>query len=849
MRRNTVTAINELPDGTIMVGTPGGLQSWDGYQLRDFTIDEYIYELFYTSDSTYLYALSQRAIHRLDNSGKELTSFEFPTSFFSNYAGEENDSLIIFGADLHWIIAPDLSGGRMIESPYHSPYSRGSNSLKLYENLQGDSLFINGQFLTQTSYAFELSISEQEKIVVANQGVYQLEMDSLQNIRVSWPKTRLETAFVDRRGNLWIGTVSNGLWMIHRNAMHLDFYPSSSDDEINPAWSIFEGKSVVFCTTSNGIRSFGKSNHPIISATQGMNCISGIETDQTFLVGTYRNGILRWNGRGLDVVFYDLVESIGNTVTCFQESIDGQAIWGFTKTSVVLFDPQGNYVSHTSLEEAGFTGYVMHITPYLDGYIASTTTEVVFLDSVLNVTEVLNHEETMVFSSSVHYNESTWFSSLQGGLFKLQGQELESLSSPDIDLLGLDVVGQDLFILGTRSTYLKRGDDILKIDHSDGLPQREFNQGGWYVDQADHLHVAGVEGFARFKLSDILSEATSLPKMHIDVANAVEFATEKAWIAAQQKQAKIKVSCVYPEKGNRFTFWVEAGDSLKQVIHGEELLIQVDEQIDIKTWVKDEYSQQIHAASDSNYLNIECITPITQRWWFLLIILTSTVLFVLLAFALARNRRQRKLIRKQQEDKKVADERIRISRELHDNIGARLSHIISSIDLEMYRDQGQKTKLSPINSFARETMGQLRETIWAVGERRIHFSEFQARVERYVEQSQAAFSGEIKIQSADIPDIELSPAQTINYFRIIQEAINNAIKYAQAEQITISFLLHPSSIEITVVDDGIGFGEAKMKRGSGLKGMAQRASEVHSSFQILKRQSGGGISLSIPFNE
>jgi len=216
-------------------------------------------------------------------------------------------------------------------------------------------------------------------------------------------------------------------------------------------------------------------------------------------------------------------------------------------------------------------------------------------------------------------------------------------------------------------------------------------------------------------------------------------------------------------------------------------------------------------------------------------------------FFLTQYLRTRRLLKVAAEEQKISQERLRISRELHDNIGARLTHIISSLDIELFKNKKDNQQIENINSFAKETMVQLRETIWAVGDKSIFFSELASRINQYVHQSNKMTEISITYENKVELDFELNATQTINYYRIIQEAINNAIKYSEAKNIWIKFFTKKDKLIMLVEDDGIGFNANATTSGSGLQGMKNRAEEAGGTCEIYSK-TGGGTKVQITMN-
>jgi len=86
-----------------------------------------------------------------------------------------------------------------------------------------------------------------------------------------------------------------------------------------------------------------------------------------------------------------------------------------------------------------------------------------------------------------------------------------------------------------------------------------------------------------------------------------------------------------------------------------------------------------------------------------------------------------------------------------------------------------------------------------------------------------------------------SEAVTIHIYRIVQEALNNAIKHGKATRIAIRLFRKKNSIVLTVADNGVGFPEKPNRKGLGLNIMEYRASSIGSSFEIEMRKNRGTV--------
>ncbi len=81
----------------------------------------------------------------------------------------------------------------------------------------------------------------------------------------------------------------------------------------------------------------------------------------------------------------------------------------------------------------------------------------------------------------------------------------------------------------------------------------------------------------------------------------------------------------------------------------------------------------------------------------------------------------------------------------------------------------------------------------------------------------------------------------INFYRIIQEAIQNINKYAKAKNVKIEFDLIDNDISLNIEDDGLGFDSKNKSAGIGLKNMKSRVSKLKGNFEIKSAVNKGTI--------
>lgn len=202
---------------------------------------------------------------------------------------------------------------------------------------------------------------------------------------------------------------------------------------------------------------------------------------------------------------------------------------------------------------------------------------------------------------------------------------------------------------------------------------------------------------------------------------------------------------------------------------------------------------------------------------------------------------------------KLQEQRLRISRDLHDNIGSQLTFIISSIDTIKYGfseiSDKLANKLVDISAFTSQTIYELRDTIWAMNKNSITFEDLQARITNFIEKAKTATETtafEFKVASGMPTSPSLTSVEGMNCYRIIQEAVNNSLKYAKASLISVSISEENNAIIIAISDNGSGFDINTVEQGNGLSNMKKRARDMAAELTIdSKVNEGTTITLSL----
>jgi two-component system, sensor histidine kinase LadS len=184
---------------------------------------------------------------------------------------------------------------------------------------------------------------------------------------------------------------------------------------------------------------------------------------------------------------------------------------------------------------------------------------------------------------------------------------------------------------------------------------------------------------------------------------------------------------------------------------------------------------------------------------------------------------------------RLQHERERISRDLHDNVGAQLSYIISNIDHIVETQNKDENRLDDVADTAKSAILNLRETIWAINNEQLTVEDFYDRFKLYAT-NQVKNRSDVRLVFSEniVHNPVLNPNQALNLYRICQEALNNALKYANAQTLEIFIQANETTyFKFSLKDDGIGFDLSENTEGGyGLKNMKARAKEIGADFNL-----------------
>lgn len=694
--------------------------------------------------------------------------------------------------------------------------------------------------------------------------VLKSELVNLQNMPVAG-NIGIAKIKEDNYGNLWLQTVSGGIKKINQNKHPLQYY-GTQNKEANNIMCLLPDKAnnrVLAGTVGNGLLVFDTLQHLI----KHIKTLPGQSVPFTTNVIIKREDgeyLLFINGEKKIWQLTTNTESFSsiNITTSIAAEKSGIHYFGnflFQDKNRVIAQTQGRIykvaLAARQASEHEFTrAYTMSGLMYNDKVITHAGDALIFLDtatfSVLKTVPFPNTGYVRCFAKD--RNGYIYIGSNKG-IFKTdaEGNILSHLDKTDglpdecIYAMAIDAAGM-LWCSSNRGIFrINRDNSILHLRKEDGLQNNEFNTNTAAVAADGMLFFGGTNGISSFypaaikaipdKIQILLTgisfnNRALYPDTAISTIDEIELSHDK-------NSLSFDFIAMGPDNPDAYVYqyqmegidkeWIQANKV--QTIH---YLLQPGKYV-LKIYAASAFDQNAKALRQ---ISITIQPPYWRTWWFRLLVSAACVsLLIWLVKLYDRNKYQKKLAELESE-RKIQLERERISRDLHDNIGAYANAVIYNTELlQKEQDAGERRELMNDLRFAsKDIITSLRETIWALKKESYTAADCLLRIRNFVQPFGRYYQHIIFTVTGDAPPhMNLHCTHALNLVRIVQEAVSNAIKHSGATTVTVSSRTENGRWSITVSDNGKGFNKENSDQeyeGNGLSNMQQRAKD--SGFEL-----------------
>ena len=685
----------------------------------------------------------------------------------------------------------------------------------------------------------------------------------------------------DNFGNLFLQTISGGIKKIIRNNYPFKYYSSGNSDS-NFVLSVLPDKSnnrILTGTSENGLLVFDTLQHLVkhIRVLPGRKLPAMVNTIIKTPQGNYllfvggekqvwkvSQDFLNIKSTPISTSLPDNMGGIGYFTTLLYQN-DKEAV---VQSGTNLY--RTNFLTNVTTEHYISPGYIMSGLYINKSILTHANDELIFLDaSTFKEIKRVSFKNTgyvrcFAVTPMPAGNDKTAiiYVGTNKGIFKIDstGKILQHLNKknglPDECIYAMSFDDKGVLWCSTNIGLLKlnNNNSFQQFKKEDGLQENEFNTNAVAKAEDGELFFGGVNGMSSFFPAAINSyyDKINLFFTKIKINDTDVFKDTAAWNVSS-------INVPYHQNSLSFDFVAMGNNNPGQYIYQYKM-----EGVD-KHWIQNEDLQTVRyyllpgtyifkiyasrffdeAAISMKEIRITIHPPFYKTWWF--VAAATLVILFLMGYLINQynKNKYRKKLGDLEAERKVQIERERISRDLHDNIGAYANAVLYSTELlENEKEVMVRNDLMKDLKFAsKDIITSLRETIWALKKESYTTQECIMRVRNFVQPLSRHYPHiQFKIEGEGSTESRLHYAKALNLVRILQEAVTNAIKHSKASQIVITSSQQNAQWVLDVRDNGVGFSESNLKdtgRGYGLANMKERAAESHFDLQILSSAETG----------
>jgi len=221
----------------------------------------------------------------------------------------------------------------------------------------------------------------------------------------------------------------------------------------------------------------------------------------------------------------------------------------------------------------------------------------------------------------------------------------------------------------------------------------------------------------------------------------------------------------------------------------------------------------------------------------------------------SRRRSARKLTRMQAETA-LANERSRIARDIHDDLGVSLTQIAMQCEVmedDFDHPEQMRQHVAELSNSARAVTRAVDEIVWAVTPGNDTLEKFTAFIGQFVQNCLKPTGLACRLDlPAELPSIPMEATLRHHLYLVIREALHNIIRHAHAQTVHFSLVLDEATLILKLTDDGCGFdstqdsipAEERLSSGNGLSNMRKRMDEIGGTLEIISAP-GSGTTLTL----
>jgi PAS domain S-box-containing protein len=198
----------------------------------------------------------------------------------------------------------------------------------------------------------------------------------------------------------------------------------------------------------------------------------------------------------------------------------------------------------------------------------------------------------------------------------------------------------------------------------------------------------------------------------------------------------------------------------------------------------------------------------------------------------------------------ILEERARMARDIHDTLAQGFTGIILNLEAaeEACADlpKEARDRIARARDVARSGLEEARRSVLALSSPLPVNDDLIGAIRALVNHSRLSTKTQLEFSTRGTA-VRLARRVAEDLLRIIQQAVDNALKHARASSIRIELAFNRKEVQLQIKDDGKGFDVRKARRGVGLIGMRERAKEIGGKFTLnSKPGKGTRVEVTVP---
>ncbi len=674
---------------------------------------------------------------------------------------------------------------------------------------------LNDVFVTQND----------EFCLVANKGEGFVQLDTFGNqthysLKQGLNNVDINHIYIAKDGAIYISTLGGGINILKNNE-RISFAIQNG-----PVIGIHTNNINYFAIDKSNLYQFGNSFESTIKQALPFTPTSIYCTANNIYIGS-QLGVYKYQVNGNIISLHSQINSVSavNSITECNNQIycatAGNGLFTLQNNKLITVSAQ---LPFNTIEKIFSFNNLLYGVSNEQGFFALQNNKVIHFTTKNNL---LSNTITSIFVE----NDTTWIGG-KGGVSKMvQNKVVQNFTTANgfkgNTVLNLGINEHQLFVIATEKYLLQLQNNKITPLANIAYEQNSANKiSTIYIDNKDDNFVLGnYQNIVVVNMTDFQPNTT--------ITNPQIFK-----IIVDGKEQNINSNLSLPFNFKNITFNIAPFTNL--LFNKNELYYKINNE-DWQT-INDTltisftklrpgkyklYLKSINASGIESDILLANSFTVNKPWWLQTwFIVCASLLGVGIVYSITKWFANQKLKKKLQEietQQKIHDERQRISRDLHDNIGSYTSALLENVQT-VKRNNGITETTNQMQTNAEQILSSLRETIWVLHNKEITIIDLNDKFKNYVFKLLRNFENlEFEATENIMENKVLQSAKAIHINSILQEIIQNIIKHSKANKITYLIESNNHQATFTINDNGIGFDTNKILKGNGLDNMEWRA--------------------------